>query len=446
MASAPESAAEEHRGVSNRGLPRNDRTIEPRQAAQVEAARLKALAPSTYRHPDGSPPERQDFEAFSRQYEQMANERHVWRFAQPDGSTYETSWQGLGTGTTAQAWADLLGHRVIGQVIPGPTVEGTPPRDAERIRREAQPTRPPPVQAEPLYSAPPLVQAEGPFTPFNPLPWPYSKSIDDNQRGIANKIGPPTRSKKKSTGGRSVSRSAVSSPSAGTWGGPSISEQLQDLIIPPDPKRYGKLADPDISRELRQMLLAADNPAFAKWLLTVLEPTVSNFLINLHLERNDVSQLEAAGIIFEGQSQVDRGNALENGSQRNAFRHTFGQALIVRDWGRESSEYVGFAHEDLPAINTDKSSFNDLFEADSVADLLNNEIGRRIAERLGTSASNLDVAWEVLNTFKDKGLYVATFGAPGEIKISRRRLTEQQFTNMIIQWNFLNEDGKVRGR
>src|SRR5437870_3346564 len=112
MASTPESNAGESRGVTNRGLPRKDRTIDPRQAAQIEATRLKALAPGTYRHPDGSPPARQDFEAFSRQYDQMANERHVWRFARPDGSTYETSWRGLGTGTTAQASASVHGHRI----------------------------------------------------------------------------------------------------------------------------------------------------------------------------------------------------------------------------------------------------------------------------------------------------------------------------------------------
>jgi hypothetical protein len=59
-----------------------------------------------------------------------ANERHVCWFARPDGSTYETSWRGLGTGTTAQASASLRGHRVIGEVITGPAVEGTPARDA----------------------------------------------------------------------------------------------------------------------------------------------------------------------------------------------------------------------------------------------------------------------------------------------------------------------------
>ena len=454
--------------------------IEPRQAAQVEAARLKALAPGTYRHPDGSPPERQDFEAFSRQYDQMANERHVWRFARPDGSTYETSWRGLGTATTAQASASLLGHRVIGEVIPGPAVEGPPARDPGGTRREPQLTRPPLVQAEPPYSPPPLVQAERPFTPpplvpagppytpppliqaeppFDPLPWPQGNRVDDSQRGIANKLGAPTRSAKKSAGGRSVSRSAVPSLSTGTWSA-RLSEPLQDEIIAANPKDAGILADPAIPRasgdgllgriQGREGLLAMLYPDFAYWLLNVLQPTVGNFLINLRLEKNDVSQLEAAGIISPGQNPKDRGSVLENGSQKNAFRHTFGQALITKAYGRKLAVASGFAHEDLPTIDTTRRYFsnpsvpsNALFEADTVADQLNNEIGRQIAESLGPTVSNRDVAAAVLSEFKDKGLYVATFEVPGVVKISRQRLTQQQFNQIMTLLNSLKQDGKV---
>ncbi len=218
MTSASESTVEGSRGVRNRGLPLNDTTIDPKQAAQNEAERLKALVPGTYRHPDGSPPARQDFEAFSRQYDQMANERHVWRFARPDGSTYETSWRGLGTGTTAQASADLVGHRVIGEVIPRSTVKGTPTQDADRrgpeprltpppLVQAARPYSPPPlVQAEPAYSPPPLVQAE---PPFEPLPWPYSNRIDNDERGIAPGTRALTRSAEKKSGSPSSTSSQL---------------------------------------------------------------------------------------------------------------------------------------------------------------------------------------------------------------------------------------------
>ena len=46
MTPRSESAADEHRGITNqnRGLPQHDQTIDPRQAAQLEAARLEAGA------------------------------------------------------------------------------------------------------------------------------------------------------------------------------------------------------------------------------------------------------------------------------------------------------------------------------------------------------------------------------------------------------------------
>jgi hypothetical protein len=216
MASTRESVAEESRGVSNRGLPPKDRTITPREAAQIEAARLKALAAGTYRHPDRTQSERQDFEAFSRQHDQMSNERHVWRFQRPDGSTYETSWKGLGTGSTAQAFASAVGDRVIGEVIP----ERTPARDAGVRGREPRLTPPPlvqagssysqpPLQAERSLTPPPLVEAEPPFTPpplvqaetplgRSPRPRPYR--IDDHERGIVNRTRGLTRSAIKSSG------------------------------------------------------------------------------------------------------------------------------------------------------------------------------------------------------------------------------------------------------
>jgi hypothetical protein len=142
---------------------------------------------------------------------------------------------------------------------------------------------------------------------------------------------------------------------------------------------------------------------------------------------------------------------VENGSQRNAFKHTFGQALINKEYGRKLSVAVGFAHEDNPTIDTSRRYFsnpakpgNALFEADTVADQLNNEIGRQIAERLDAKTSNLDVAEAVLNEFKDKGLYVATFEMPGVVKISRQRLTQQQFSNIMTLLKFLKEDGKKK--
>ena len=142
------------------------------------------------------------------------------------------------------------------------------------------------------------------------------------------------------------------------------------------------------------------------------------------------------------------GTVLQNGSQMNAFRHTFGQALITIKYDREFAEIVGFAHEDLPTIDTTLRRFsnpdipsNALFQADTVADQLNNEIGRRIAEGLGPNVSNRDVAKAVLRAFRDDGLYVASFRGRGEVTISRQRLTGQQYQKYTSLLKSLDEEG-----
>lgn len=75
----------------------------------------------------------------------------VFQFARPDGSRYETTWR---SPWKAEAWASVVGHRLLGEVpssaaaAPAPTPRATEDRGTEY----------------PL-SAPPLVQAEPPPPP-----------------------------------------------------------------------------------------------------------------------------------------------------------------------------------------------------------------------------------------------------------------------------------------
>ncbi len=233
-------------------------------------------------------------------------------------------------------------------------------------------------------------------------------------------------------------------------------------IVAADPKDAGEFADPSKTREERQRNLGKKDPVFGLWLIANLEPVVINFQEHLRLEQNDRSDLITAGIIVPGQTK-NEGTQLENGSQKNAFRHTFGQALITRTFGRKRAELVGFAHEDLPTIDTTPDAVatswnywtgdnlryfsdlatpsNALFEADTAADQLNNEIGRQIAEKLGPKVTNRDVAKAVLRTFKKEGLYVASFQGPGKVTISRQPLTEQQYKKYTDLLTDLDELG-----
>jgi hypothetical protein len=236
---------------------------------------------------------------------------------------------------------------------------------------------------------------------------------------------------------------------SGTWSARLIPTSPREIVAA-DPTAAGLFGDPSISSEVREFALVLADPQFGRWLQYTLVSLVSNYLINLKLELNDRLVLRATGMTYPGQSKQDEGNVLENGSERNAFRHTFGQAVITQKWGRKHAEAVGAAHENIPTIDTTKRSFsnrtapsNALFEADTVADQLNNEIGRRIAESLGSKASTRDIAEKVLRTFRDEGLYVATFRGKGEVTISRQQLTELDFQFHMWLLKSLNEEGML---
>jgi len=128
--------------------------------------------------------------------------KKVYRYAYPDGSKSETTWQ---SESAAKAWASVHGHRYLGEVRTEPTVERLPRDIGSRGTEPAlsppplvqaeQPYSPPPlVQAEPPYSPPPLIQAESPPNRLFLVPWPQSNRINDEER----KIKPDSRALNRS--------------------------------------------------------------------------------------------------------------------------------------------------------------------------------------------------------------------------------------------------------
>ncbi|MEU0514912.1 hypothetical protein [Amycolatopsis sp. NPDC006125] len=77
-------------------------------------------------------------------------------------------------------------------------------------------------------------------------------------------------------------------------------------------------------------------------------------------------------------------------NHRDAFRHAYWNALMAREFGENSAEQVGTAHERRPDDPVDGQP--PLFaERQEAMDLYNNEIGRRIATELGPQATDADV-------------------------------------------------------
>jgi hypothetical protein len=153
---------------------------------------------------------------------------------------------------------------------------------------------------------------------------------------------------------------------------------------------------------------------------------VVRFQRHVSLPQNEPTELGGA---------PNNGTNRENASLQNAFRHTFLQAVITSAFDRHIATEVGLAHEHRPQlaernpgvfVNPSNPSAA-LFEADTSADMLNNEIGRRIAEE-NPNVSYKELAILILEEFRNNGLYVGRATQPGVFMVTRVRLTEDQFT------------------
>jgi hypothetical protein len=146
--------------------------------------------------------------------------------------------------------------------------------------------------------------------------------------------------------------------------------------------------------------------------------------------------------------QDDRGRPIireTNGSQENAFRHAFGQALITQEYGVEAAIDIGYAHEDLPNIDTNRRRFTDesnpdnaLFQADTVADLLNNSIGRRIA-LANPDADRRELARLVAETYWRDGLFQALPDGRGSFIVVRTHLPTERLGDVLSHINTSND-------
>lgn len=128
-------------------------------------------------------------------------------------------------------------------------------------------------------------------------------------------------------------------------------------------------------------------------------------------------------------------------TQVNAFRHTLWQATIAGRHGTDIAKEVGDAHETNPNAHLKtQRTFATMGQADQVADLLNNEIGRRI----GQANPNLNMreqALLVLDEFYQTGLNTLTKDGNGQFNVQKTRITTQQYNYMKQLYQSLDENG-----
>jgi len=138
------------------------------------------------------------------------------------------------------------------------------------------------------------------------------------------------------------------------------------------------------------------------------------------------------------------------GSPQNAIRHTLWNALMTRDLGIEQATRAANSHETGSGLNTSQRSFSytknnnssynkALIQADNVADLLNNEIGRTIG-LANPNDDNKTIAAKVMKEYYTNGLYT-TRTTNGKVEVVKTRITKEQYDAAIKEINKKGNNG-----
>lgn len=206
------------------------------------------------------------------------------------------------------------------------------------------------------------------------------------------------------------------------------------------------IMDNSVSREARERIFAFLHPIAAIDIRIGLRTLAINYQRTANLPGNTI--LGSPSDITKDPFAINvpnNGTNVENGSLRNAFRHTLWQAFITRGHGKHIAAEIGYAHELIPSIDLSKRSFeigdnpsNALFRLDTVADLLNNKIGRTIAEN-NPDASQKELALLVLEEFRNKGLYAQKGQKDGALQLGRVKLSQDEYER--VKEALENSDG-----
>lgn len=134
------------------------------------------------------------------------------------------------------------------------------------------------------------------------------------------------------------------------------------------------------------------------------------------------------------------------GSESNAVRHTLWSATMANQFGKETATDIANAHEgvkplDNVSIDFSKPLVQNAEYADSVVDILNNEIGRQIGAYMPEGSSQIDIAKQVLATFVTGGLWQTSTDKDGNISVSRKPISDAQYQSGLKTLNTLSENG-----
>lgn len=142
--------------------------------------------------------------------------------------------------------------------------------------------------------------------------------------------------------------------------------------------------------------------------------------------------------------------ANEIGGDTNALRHGLWSSILSSYFGRGVARDITDSHEGIGVADNFKIDFNKKFGsknvdlADSIVDLLNNQIGIKIGEENPSNMTDKpakDLMLEVLNIYKNTGLWTTKTDKDGNITIFRQKISEEKYNDAVNTLNTLDDKG-----
>ena len=129
---------------------------------------------------------------------------------------------------------------------------------------------------------------------------------------------------------------------------------------------------------------------------------------------------------FQVNLQNNAGFSKKEGGQGNAYRHTLWQALLTNALGNDHAMRIGNVHEDHIPTDMNRRNFENMADADTMADVLNNEIGRSLGITYQGADNNV-LAGAVLEEYKENGLWEVVKSEQGNYRVVKNTLSQEQY-------------------
>ena len=174
------------------------------------------------------------------------------------------------------------------------------------------------------------------------------------------------------------------------------------------------------------------------------ETRQNGFAMLFPLTAKKVKQLS----LYAGNFSVNMGIATGRtynyaGTFLNATRHTLWSALCTKNVGEDMAKLATDSHE-THTKNVDWSQRDfkedEIYKADHLIDLMNNQIGREIGEK-NKDLSNTEIAIKVLDYYKDHGLWEAKKNENGSYSIAKTKLNQSDYDKSVKEISNKGEDG-----